>query len=310
MTALGSVRCTICEADDPHTLFRPRHSPGPVVRCGRCGLVYVSPREDAHALICDGPVLSQLPPATLRSSDTSALAGCWELQLLAAKETESVALQHNAALALDQIARHLSPPGRLLDFGCGGGFFLREAAARGWETFGLEPLAGHALYARSVSGATVVADTLRENTFPPEFFDVVTSFQVFEHLPDPSAELGKLKRILKPGGLLLIEVPNIKTWSVSLLGKHHRHFVPDHLYFFSPDTLTNLIVKHDLEPVAIYFPKRYMTLRHLLAGWGSRTLGPQIGGALGRMIKRLRLERSIVPVGLGDIVALIARKPV
>jgi SAM-dependent methyltransferase len=170
-------------------------------------------------------------------------------------------------------------------------------------------LPGHAVYARARFGATVLTDTLRPASYPPAFFDVITAFQVFEHLPDPPAALNTLVRFLAPGGLLLIEVPNIATWSVRLLGPRHRHFVPDHLYFFSARTLGRLLQQAGLEIVESYYPRRRMSVRHLLTAWGGRLLpGPLARGAA-QAARRAGLWEKTLSLGVGDILAVIGRRP-
>jgi 2-polyprenyl-3-methyl-5-hydroxy-6-metoxy-1,4-benzoquinol methylase len=252
-------------------------------------------------------VIKQENPALLDSTDVADSGRFWEAAFLPDKLREQPALRFNARDALGRIGRLRPPPGRLLDVGCGWGFFLAEARACGWEPFGLEPLPGPAIHARVAAGATVVADTLRDNTFARETFDVVTSFQVFEHLPDPADVLAKIVGLLRPGGLVLIEVPNIATWSVRLLGRRHRHFVADHLNFFSAETLGALMERAGLEVADRYWPARAMTLRHLLVGWGGRALPPQLSAALGRLPDPLL--RQMLRLNMGDIVAVIGRKP-
>jgi SAM-dependent methyltransferase len=301
-------RCVVCDAAEVKPLFRARQSPGPVVRCRRCGLVYVAPIEDDRALISIGPPLGPGDPAMLTSANATDLVGCWEYPLLAQKETESAAIYMNAGVALEQIERYALPPGRLLDFGCGGGFFLSVAKERGWEAYGLEPLPGHAVYARARFKLNVITDVLRADTFAAEFFDVVTAFQVFEHIVDPNEVLEHLKAVMRPGGILFIEVPNIETWSLRLLGKYHRHFVPDHVTFFSRATLSRLLERNGFRVLDSFFPSRQMSLNHLLIDWGGgyflrRTKGPsKKSAAIGRMLDR------IVPVNIGDIVAVISQK--
>lgn len=240
------------------------------------------------------------------SSDIRLLSGCWETTLLLERRAEWPALQHNAAAALRRLEHYVRPPGKLLDFGCGWGFFLTAARACGWETLGLEPLAGHALYARATTASTVLTDVLHDDSFPADSFDAVTAFQVIEHLPDPAGDLQRLRRFLKPGGIILIEVPNIATWSVALLGKRHRHFVPDHLTFFSPRTLRALLEKHGFEVLEVYRPTRWMTLHHLFGHWGRRLLGRPPAPTHPERVPRL--HRLVVPLNLGDIVCAIARK--
>jgi 2-polyprenyl-3-methyl-5-hydroxy-6-metoxy-1,4-benzoquinol methylase len=305
---LDHVPCAVCGADDPVVLFRPYQSPGPVVRCRRCGLIYVTPREDKHALIYEGPVLDNLPASILKSKSLEDVTKCWEFSMLPSKETEWPALQLNANQALDQIARFAQHPGRLLDFGCGWGFFLAVAKDRGWEPYGLEPLPGHSVYARAKFGIPVVTNTLREDTFPEGFFDIITAFQVFEHLPNPSTELTKIRHFLKPGGLVLIEVPNIETWGVRLLGKHHRHFTQDHLYFFSPSTLDALVRSRGFRPIVTSFPTRYMTVGHLISFWGKRILSPKLSHVLEALFKQAGLVQKVVSLNFGDIVSIVARK--
>lgn len=299
--------CCVCGSHRTQPLYRPQRSPGPVVRCRGCGFTYVSPVEDDRALINDGPVLRGDDPAVLSSTDLNDLEGSWESQIFPEKQAELPALRRNANDALQRIARFVQPPGRLLDFGCGWGFFLAEAQRSGWEPYGLEPLPAPAIYARVHAGATVVSDTLRAESFPERFFDVITSFQVFEHLPEPDAVLAQLARLLCPGGLILIEVPNINTWSVRLLGKRHRHYVQDHLNFFSGQTLGQLMERHGLRVVDAYYPIRQMSLRHLLVGWGGRLLPAQFAAAASRLPQRL-LD-TIVPIRLGDIVSVVAQRP-
>lgn len=302
---MKEIACALCGNTQPSRLFRPPRAPGPVVRCQHCGLVYVSPLEQDQAIIT-APVLGQKDPAILTSADTRLLNGFWELAQLPKRQGERPALRRNATAALRRLERYVRPPGRLLDFGCGWGFFLATARERGWEVYGLEPLPGHALYARAMVGATVTTDVLHDDTFPADHFDVITAFQVLEHLPDPAGNLHRLHRCLRPGGLILIEVPNIATWSVTLLGKRHRHFNPDHLTFFSPRTLRALLEKYGLEVLETYRPTRWMTLRYLFGHWGRWLLGRP--PAPTRVGHTSWLQRLVVPLNFGDIVGAIGRK--
>ena len=276
-----------------------------VMRCGACGMICIPQIEDDHAIIADGPVLKDKPISVLTSSQVSDVAGSWELELLKQKKAEQPALHINARDALRRIERFV-PPGRLLDVGCGWGFFLGAAKERGWQPFGLEPLPAHAVYARATFGAQILTDVVRETSYPRDYFDAITAFQVFEHLPEPSDVLQKLARFLRPGGVLAIEVPNIDTWTVRLLGRHHRHYVQDHLNFFSRQTLAKLLQEHGFEVAHAYSPTRRMTLHHLVANWGGKVLPRPLGPWI-RALPSNNL-RGIVPLNIGDIIAVIGRK--
>jgi SAM-dependent methyltransferase len=302
------VPCPLCGALDYAPRFRPPHSPGPVVRCRRCGMVYVSPRLDMHALIFDGPTAAPSPQA-LTSSQLADVQGTWEWPLLQSKEAERPALDRNSQAALDVLEALTGRPGRLLDFGCGGGFFLGAAQARGWQPFGLEPLPGHATYARARFGAQVLTDTLRPDSYPAGYFDAITAFQVFEHLPQPRENLTELVRFLRPGGAILIEVPNIATWGVRVLGRRHRHFVQDHLNFFSARTLARLFTDCGLQVRGHYTPTRYLTLPHLLGTWGGRMLPGPLARRARSAAQHPRLAHRVVRLNLGDIIAVYGVKP-
>jgi SAM-dependent methyltransferase len=280
-----------------------------VLRCTGCGLLYVGQIEDGEALIDRGPVLGNGNQRLLVSNDLRDIQGSWELAGLPAKEAERPALRLNAGEALDRLARYARPPGRLLDFGCGWGYFLGAAVERGWEPLGVEPLPAHAVYARATFGAQVLTDVLRDGSFPPGYFDAITSFQVFEHLMNPLDDLRKLCSFAKAGALILIEVPNIDTFTFRILRSRHRHFVPDHVNFFSPRTLSALMERAGLHVLETYYPTRNLTLGHLASHWGARFLPAGAAKRVDRMVTGHGLRSRIVSLNLHDIIAAIARKP-
>lgn len=301
--------CVLCGAAQADDLFRPKRSPGPIVRCAQCGLVYVGEIQDGSGLVMDGPVLSGVSPELLHSANLADLAGTWELARLQVDAPKHEGLRLNAWAALARLARHIRPPGRLLDFGCGPGVFLGVARDAGWEPYGLEPLPGHAVYARATSGAAVVTDILRDDSFPPDYFTAITSFQVFEHLPDPAGDLARLCRMARPGAALLIEVPNIDTFAARLLRSRHRHFNPDHLTFFSPRTLSAFMEKCGLQVVDAYYPTRNLTAGHLSSYWAQRYLPRPAAQWLRRTVAAHQWQSRTLRANLHDIVAVIARKP-
>lgn len=313
MNATTIRPCPVCGQQQAEMLYRPKYAPGTVARCKNCDMVYVAALEDTKSLIFDGPVLyDQIDDAILTGSDLDAVADSWEFHQLPEKQAEWPALRRNAQDALHRLNKHIhgAVAGReLLDFGSGWGFFLAVAQELGWNAHGLEPLPASALYARATYGLNIVTDTLRPDSFPPESFDVITAFQVFEHLPFPGQDLRHLHAMLRPGGLMLIEVPNIDTWSVRLLRARHRHFVPDHLNFFSAETLGRLLTATGFVVVEHYFPTRRMSVRHLVNQWGGRFLPQRATQSLRSAAQKAGLWEKTVAVNLGDIVAVIAQKP-
>ena len=125
---------------------------------------------------------------------------------------------------------------RLLDFGCGAGYFLQEAREHGWEVFGND-LSAHAIALARAKQLDVVHGPITADTFEPGSFDVITAFEVFEHLRDPHSEAGLLARLLRPGGLLYSTTPNFNALSRRVLRSRWSVIeYPEHLVYCTPRT--------------------------------------------------------------------------
>lgn len=99
-------------------------------------------------------------------------------------------------------------------------------------------------------GIEVRQGDLLNAAFPSESFDVVTLWHVFEHLPEPRNELAEIQRILRPGGLLVIEVPNCGSMGFRFTKEKWYHFdVPRHLQHFTPETMRKLLMAASFRPI-------------------------------------------------------------
>ncbi|MEN6355770.1 MAG: class I SAM-dependent methyltransferase [Armatimonadota bacterium] len=221
--------------------------------------------------------------------------------------SEEYAKRKNAQSALQRISCTISPPGRLLDIGCFCGVFLDVAGQAGWTCQGVEPLLGPSIYARSHYGLNVVTNTLSEDTFEQGSFDVITSFQVFEHLVDPVRELRIINSLLKPGGIVVIEVPNLSVFAAKLFRGYHRHFVKDHLNFFNRRTLEKALEDSGFLPVDLWYPSRLMTAEHLL-GWLRRLTGNAGSASHDENLSREPRASGFIKLNFRDIIAVVARK--
>ena len=146
-----------------------------------------------------------------------------------------------AALAavhrLHFLATEVSPGGsearaRLLDVGAGGGEVVYAAQKLGFDAIGLEPNEGYSEFARDQYGVRV--KTMHLDQLEEQDFDVITMFHVLEHLPNPARAIEFVYRKLRPGGYLMIEVPNIEQADASPA----NIFFKAHIWYFSRATLT------------------------------------------------------------------------
>lgn len=133
---------------------------------------------------------------------------------------------------------------RHLDVGCHTGRFLEMTRSFGMEVAGVE-LDSHAVKAAEKKGLDVHHGTLLDARFASESFEVVTLNHVFEHLPDPDANMRELHRILKPGGTLILATPNPDALTRRVFGEDWVHIdAPRHLHLYSPSVLARLAAKH------------------------------------------------------------------
>lgn len=138
--------------------------------------------------------------------------------------------------------------GNLLDIGAGTGDFANEAQKSGWTVTGFEPSEKARAIAKS-KGVHLVDDTadLSECTF-----DIITMWHVLEHVPDVEKQITELKRLVKPGGHIIIAVPNFKSFDANYYGAYWAAYdVPRHLWHFSKTAIEKLFGKQDIKLVKI-----------------------------------------------------------
>jgi 2-polyprenyl-3-methyl-5-hydroxy-6-metoxy-1,4-benzoquinol methylase len=146
--------------------------------------------------------------------------------------------------------------GKILDIGCSSGGFLGTLDKRNWELYGIEIESATAEKARSSTGAEVfVGDAVRA-PFPPESFDVVTCFDVLEHVYDLREFLKKILEWLKPGGFFNTYLPNIASWEARMFGGYWYGLeLPRHLFHFSPQSPHNLMNSLQFEEMQLRTPR-------------------------------------------------------
>ena len=220
---------------------------GRLDKCASCGLVFQNPVPGDLSSFYDG----------YRGEEGK--------RFLAGVEAVVKFFRRRRARAVNRL---YDGPGRVLDIGCGRGQMLRELKARGWECFGTE-------FPGQASGDlpfTVYEGELAELKLSARSFDAVTLWHVFEHLKDPFSALEEIDRILKPGGFLVISVPNIESLQAKVFGRNWIHLdLPRHIYHFSPWSLSGALQKKGFTIV---------DYRHFSAEYGMSGVILSLGAAL------------------------------
>jgi len=142
--------------------------------------------------------------------------------------------------------------GALLDLGCSSGAFLQTVCRGEWELFGIEMSEESADLAKTRVGATIFNGDILEAEFAPNSFDVITCFDVFEHLYEPRKVIARVAQWLKPGGIFYILVPNIDSAEARVFGTYwHGLELPRHLFHYSPASLRHLAESVGLMTVSL-----------------------------------------------------------
>lgn len=197
--------------------------------------------------------------------------------------------------------------GRLFDVGAATGFFLDIARSRGWDVAGVEVSSYAASVARQ-KGHDVQTGTFSSAMIPPASLDVITMLDVLEHFTHPLRELATAHRLLKSDGLLVVNTPDASSFFARIFGIHwHLIVPPEHLYYFSPDTLSRYLQQLGFRVVYSGGIWKSFTFHYVF-----HTLHRSQGFWIWRMLARFfskRIFRSIAaPVPPLDSFFLIAQK--
>lgn len=257
------LRCRACGAEG-HEDFRKR---GYVIAtCGGCGSGFVP------------EPLAELDEFDERYFDDRSVAG------YAAYLRDRDLIVRNFERRVRWFAA-FAPGPRLLDVGAAYGFLLAAARARGFDPIGVEPVAACAAFAERELGERVLPVTLENADLPPASFDVVTLFDVIEHLRDPRAAIARVHELLRPGGLVVIETGDREALLARVCGRRWYYYdPPQHLTYFNQRSLVAMLRACGFaEPAAIAHLGRDVSLRNF-AFQLARSLGP---GLLGRATRAL-----------------------
>jgi SAM-dependent methyltransferase len=171
-----------------------------------------------------------------------------------------------------------SVPGRVLDLGCGSGWFLRSMREAGWESYGVEISAAAAELGRRQGGLNIFTGTLDQARFADNFFDYIRSNHSFEHISNPNDTLEEMHRILRPDGKLMIGVPNVDSFNAKTFGQYWWYLgAPVHCFNYSVRTLSQMLTKHRFHVDTVTFNSDYSGILGSLQIWLNRHNGRKSG---------------------------------
>jgi len=258
--------CAICESEESCFLFWARDwlygNPGRfrVVRCTKCGLIYINPRiaPSQIALCYPEDYYAHGADIGLNHSSDATPKLKERLQSLVAEHTYGYPSSnanlsrwvptHLIAWMLKGKGWYLSrmlpwrEGGRLLDIGCGNGTtYLTRMRTMGWDTYGVE-LNDRACKYAIAAGHNIFCGQLSDAAWPNDYFDAISLWDTLEHIHNPRQVLTECRRILKPDGILALSVPNFGSIYARILkDKWFMFTAPLHYYHYTFGTLSKLL---------------------------------------------------------------------
>ncbi len=268
----ADVLCPICGGHAVEQVLVGRDEyfglPGqfPLVRCGRCDLVYISPRPPFERILEYYPSTYYSFQARVRLPSAATQPNSLQRVFLAAQgyghnRPGRLARALSWAFGMvrpDQLRVAFRPVprwrsgGRLLDVGCGAGIYLSEMRKLGWTVEGVDVSAPACAAAFEEFGIRPYCGTVQDAPFAEASFDVVTFWETLEHVPDPLPTLKRCGALLAPGGRLIGSVPNYRSVYAGWFGPAYFHLdLPRHLFHYSAGSLARVLRASGFADVSI-----------------------------------------------------------
>lgn len=297
------VNCNLCGRDEytvrfPNTMAAPElsvdcyrctsasyGSHAQIVQCNHCGYIYATPRWPSELLI---------------QAYSAVEDEVYE------REREGRELTFQKHLQAMEKTWGEGKRGRMLDVGAYIGVFVEVARQRGWDAWGLEPSAWATQAARQ-RGLPMLEGTLDSPELQDQYFDVITLWDVIEHVDDPQGELRKAYQRLNPGGMVVVHTMDIDSWIAKLMGARWPWFMDMHIHYFSQKTMRQMLEQIGYRVIWSGAQGRYLRLGYV----ASRVegLSPILGRIFRRFVYGLKLDKIAVPLNFGDLFTAYALKP-
>ena len=284
------VSCNICGSKDYTVLFPARVAQiNQIVRCNACGLMYANPRE-----VIDLDSIELMEPDWLMNH----LHRPWVRQRLEKERLQTKDYKDTRAF----LQAHFPRAGNLVEVGSSFGFLSRFFMESGWTVTGVDPNRGSCCYAKSEFRLNVIPSPLGRCDIQANSADVVLMMHVIEHLVDPKESLSCVYKMLKPGGVLVLETPRYDTWMFKYLGKRERSLgCNGHLYFFTSASLTELARQSGFKLIRLDDVGRSLTLDRILYNLGVILKNKTLAYGFSELSRLLRLHKFWIYINLRDM---------
>jgi len=282
------AECLVCHERSFHVGDKGQY---PFYRCQACSLLFVWP----------------LPSDNLDIYSQSYFAGAEQGFGYIDYDQDKAPMTSTFEKYLDLLAQRHPSQGSLLDVGAATGFFLELARRRQWKTCGVEP-SDYATHVATDKGLDVRCGVLEDLSLPEGSFDVITMWDVIEHVTDPRESLAKAFALLTPGGTLALNTPDSASLLARLLGlRWHLVVPPEHLILFSRKSLELLLREAGFEVTLSRCIGKRFTVQYVLETL-ARWQGLGLWHTTLRLVRRLGIGDWGVSINLRDNMFILAQK--
>jgi len=284
--------CNLC-GGMTHQPFCPQNGRG-LVQCMNCGLVFVGEQPPAEELY-------SLYSENYFHNDESGEVGYHDY----------IKDEPNIRKTVNKRFNHIEQfvkGGRMLDVGCAMGFFVDEAHKRGWQVEGLDVSKFAVEYVQERFGHTAYHGSLLDVDLPQGAYDLVTMYDVIEHVPDPQGYMNAVGRLVKSGGIYELATPDVGSIPARMTGKRWIGYKlsDEHVYYFSIKTLTQMLDNAGFDVVHTRHIGKHVTLNLFLDRLGFYV--PWLSRPLQALESTFHLSDRSFYMNPMDIVAITARK--
>ncbi len=283
------MNCIICNSDKISFFIRKNNCD--IFCCNNCKLLFVYPMKT--------------DTATIYSDDY--FCGAKKTFGYIDYDSDKEPMVPTFIKYLEIIEKIIPNRGKLLDVGAATGFFINIAKKRDWNATGIE-LSDFAASSARAKGFDVKTGTLSSGDFLPESYDVITIFDVIEHFPNPLVEIKTASKILKKGGIIVINTPDTGSIIAKIFGKKwHLIVPPEHLYYFNSINLTTLLEKNGFKVIKKMKVGKHFTLQYIfkmLYMWQKLSFWKKLSNFFSKKI----FSNISLPINTRDNIFIIAVK--
>ena len=217
---------------------------------------------------------------------------------------EETGQRATARRVLAEIER-FAAPGPIVDLGCWTGFLLAEARDRGWQPLGIEPSEFASEFARQRLGLDVRTDSLEHADLPAAHFRAAVMGDVIEHLLDPAGALARVARVLGPGGVICLMLPDAGSRLARGMRARWWSVIPTHIQYFTRASVRTLLERCGYRVLRVTTQPKAFTVRYYLGRVGGYS--PPVAGALVRGAEGIGLAERLWAPDFRDRMLVIAR---